>query len=437
MDVKTSLESVDEVTKQLTVSIPADEVAREVDEEIGKLSKNAQLKGFRPGKAPKNVVKKKHGGRVHSEVAYRMISATLRDAVQNHELDMVGEPEIDIISVEPGASVEYKANIFLFPTPEISHYEAFEVEVPRGEVEDKDVDEHIDQLRDSKATPQKLEFRTKAEKGDIVDASIEVIVEGSDESRPEPVVIELGSGRLPAELEDGIVGMEIGEMKEIGEALPDDKEDNASGRKYKVLLSGLSEKVLPELNDEFAKNAGIEGVETVLELRLKVREQIAEKVEEETRSETHAAILKQLVERNEFVVPQIMVDNEIRHMLVQAGLLNPQQTDPARISVESFRQHFNENALSRVRTAIAVDRVAEQENLAVSDDELETAMNDLADKSGMPLEDIKKHFADESQALNFRLDQTRNKVLEFLQSRAKINYTEKVAEAEEGTAEVK
>jgi trigger factor len=442
MDVESNVEEVDEVTRLLTVKIPAGDVAKEVDVELSRLSKQVRLKGFRPGKAPKNLVEKQHGARVRLEVAHRMISGTLKDIVEKHSLDMVGDPDIDIASpLEPGQELEYKASISLFPTPEIKGYDSFTVEVPKKEVTDADVDEALEKIRESKATPQKVEFRTKAQKGDVIDASLEMIVDGEKPERPEPLVVAIGENALPAELEEGLIGMEIGETKEIKGKVPHQHDhDHSDGEEccdhvdqeaiYKVVLNGLSEKVLPELNDEFAKSSGHE-VETLLELRLKVREQLEAQADEGAKADVHVAILDQILDANEFLVPQIMVDNEIRNLLIRTGLVNPQQMDPAKIPVEAFRENLGETAAKRVRTSVVVDRVAEIEKLQASQEELTTAMQELADANGIPLDEVKNYFLDQGRAINFALEQTRNKVLEFLEGRANVTFVEPKEESED------
>ncbi|MDC0358398.1 hypothetical protein OAO01_06235, partial [Oligoflexia bacterium] len=215
---------------------------------------------------------------------------------------------------------------------------------------------------------------------------------------------------------------EIGQQKEISGSIPSDHpEEKLRDKKavYKVTLNTLSEKILPEVDDDFAKTLEME-VETLLELRLKLRGQIEEQVETDRRADVHAKILDQVLDVNPFLVPQVMIDEEIRNLLVRSGVIDPSKMDPSKISVEAFREKMGEVALKRVRTAILVDCVAEAENLRATKAELDKAMEEIAEKNGLPIGEVQKFFMDEGRVMGFSLEQTRNKVLDFLYGRAVV-----------------
>ncbi len=442
-DYSSSVTDIDEVTKQVEVSIPAEVVNQEIDAELSRIAKTTTLKGFRKGKAPKNMVERLHGSRVRMDVAHRLISSSLPEVIQKHKIDAIGDPEIDISSYEPGEQLDYKANLFLFPTPEVKDFLGVQVEAPKYEVSDEDVDAAIEELRRSKATVTKIEEggRDVAQKGDVIDSSLVVEIEGEEPGPAEPLVVAIGEGALPDDLEAGLLGMKVGEEKAIESKISDDHKDEALRGKvttYRVTLNGLSERILPEVDDAFAKDCELE-VETALELKLKVREQLEETKSSEQKAEAQARILDAILEKNIFAVPQILVDDEIRNLLMKNGLIDPNKTDIRRFSVEPFRQGLNEVAKKRVRTAVLVDRIAEQESLTATDEDLEVAYQEMAEKSGMPLEEVKKFFADEHRRMNFSLEQTRNKVLDFLVEKAKVAYVdpEKLKAKEEKAAQAK
>ncbi|MCB0311175.1 MAG: trigger factor [Bdellovibrionales bacterium] len=432
-DLKSELEDLDEVTKRLKVSIPAEKVESEFKDAIGDLARTVALKGFRKGKAPRTVVEKMHGSRVRMEIANRLISESLNKLVNEMKIDMVGVPEIDISSFEPGEEINYTAEISIFPNPEVSGYEKFDLEVERREIEDRDVDDAISELQERHASLKRLDFRTAAKAGDVVDASVSVQIGSQDPSRPEPVHIRLGDKTLPEEVEKQLEGLELLQTREINIQIPETHPDkNLRGQKatYKVTLNALSERVLPELNDEFAKKCDL-GVETVLELRMKVRELLEKNAQSEADRVAREMILKELAQKNEFKVPQAIVDDQIRSMLVQFGVLNPQKVDPSRISVEQFREKLGVVALERVRSTIVVDRIAEKEKLAATEDEIKKHLEEIAEDSNLSLEEVQKYFKEKSRLVELALEMTRTKTLDLLASRAKINFVAPIKSAED------
>jgi len=425
MDFKSSIEDIDTVTKQIKVSIPADTVTTEFNSALNEVAGSAQMKGFRAGKAPRHLVEKMHGQRIRLEVANRLISSSLHNVVRENKIDMVGSPEIDVASFEPGKEIEYTAQISIFPRPEIAGYEQVAVSAPRGEVTDKDVDGVVERMREVRATPRKLEFRNTAQKGDVVDASLLVELEGEEPTRPEPLVVGLGEGRIPAELEEGIVGMEVGTAKEIVVTVPDDHQNKQmAGKKvtYKVTLNSLSEKVLPELTDDFVKSLNLEP-KTILELRVQVRKDLEAQSEREAKEAAHMAILDELMKRNDFQVPQVIIDDEIRSMLVRNNFIDPQKTNPESISMEPFRERLGEMALKRVRSALVVDRIAEKENIRASEEDLQTHIAQVAEQNQLPLEEVRKFFMNAERKMNLLVELTRTRVLDFLLDKAAVTWT--------------
>lgn len=426
MDFKSSVADLDPVTKEFTVSIPAERVSRESESALSGYAARTKIKGFRPGKAPRDLVEKLHGAEIRLEVANRLISSSLNDLIKEHKLDVVGNPDVNISTFEPGKEIEYKAKVSLFPNPEIKGYDKFRVKVVKRETTDSDIDAVIDDMRKSRATPQKLAFRNKAQNGDVIDAMLSVAVEGEEASRPEPLAIVLGEKTLPADVEEQIVGMEVGEAKSIESTIPENHpHQQIRGKKanFKVTLNSLSERVLPELNDAFVETLNM-GVKTVLELRMKIRGQMEEFHAAEAKKDIQAAVLDELLKTNEFVVPQTLVDDEIRSMLMRNGVLDPKQIDVSQLPMDSFREKLGDIAIKRVRSAIIVDQIAKNDDLKASDQDIEKALEEIAQQNGVSTDDVRKFFLSKERGLGFLLEITRNKVLDLLVGRSEVEYTD-------------
>ncbi len=440
MTFEAEILEIDEVTKQLKVSIPAELVEAEFDVAIVNVGKSAQVKGFRPGKAPRQMVEQLHGSRVRMEVANKLISTSLKDVIKQHKIETIGLPEIDISSFEPGKNIEFTANVSLFPTPEIKGYEAFNVSVLKREVTDAAVEEEIGKFLENHATPRKLEFRNKAQAGDVIEGQAAIWLEGDEPSRPEPLFVKLGEGRLPDEVEQGLIGADIGEVKEFGVTFPEDHNDlKLRGKKanYRIGVNVLHEMIKPELTDDWVKSLNY-GPKTVLELRMEVRTGLEKRCAADTDADIQSKILEQLLERNAFKVPQIIIDDQLRSMIVSAGLVDPNKVDVQNLPVESLRENFGKAAADRARGTIIIDSISKKEGLSATEGEMTEAMQKIASGSGHQLEEVKKALVENKRLVGLALDISRDKVLKMLASRAKVEYTASDVESEtEGKTEGK
>ena len=425
-DYSSSIENVDEVTKKIKVTIPGSFISKEYKDALNTLSRSVAIKGFRAGKAPMQMVEKVHGDRAKMDVAQRLVNSSLSDVVKEEKLEIVGSPEIDITTYEMDKGMEYVASVSLFPTPEVKGYESFKVKVQKREVADKDVDEVIEKVRASKATMKKIELRTAAKAGDVVDLTVSVEVEGEKTDRPEPLVIGLGENKLPKELEEGIIGMEIGTQKDIEAQGAAPQGGKPKKTIYKVTLNALFEKLLPELTDDFAKGSDI-GAETVLEMRMKIRKELEEQKARESKSDAQVAVLDVLVKENEFKVPQLLLDDEIRGLLVRAGIMDNKKAENA--DLEPFRKELGEIAMKRVRSSIIIDRIGEALKIKAEKEDIEKEITQLAARSGVGVEDARRFVMDQSRVVGFVMEISRNKVIDTLLSRTQIEYVENLDSA--------
>jgi len=426
MGFTSSITDVDEITKKVSVQVPADDVQKELDVALGRVMKDATIKGFRKGKAPKSIVEKLHGERVRAEVTERLVSKALQELIKEHQIEMVGYPRIDLEPFKAGEELKFEADIDLFPRPTVSGYEKFSIEIPKREIQDEHVDETLKRFQDGQAQLREIKDRDVIQDGDVIQGTITVKIGDEETSKPEPLNAQLGKQELHEDIEKGLIGSKLGEQIRVDSAFPEDHQNEALRGKsavYEVTVEAISEKILPELDDSFAKQSGL-GVETLLEFKLKIREELTKSAETESRSDAQAKIIDQILEQNSFKVPQSLIDDEIRSLMVRQRLIDPQKVDPNKVSVEPFREYFGEPAEKRVKTSIMVDRIAEQEKLDLSPDEHEAAIVRVAEDNGIPADEVRKYLQQNEAASSFRLEQTRNKVLDFLYARATINYVE-------------
>ncbi|NLF24494.1 MAG: trigger factor [Deltaproteobacteria bacterium] len=431
MGVQSSVEDLNEVTKRAKISIPAGEVNGEVGEELTKVARKAVVKGFRVGKVPRHIVEKMYGERVRHDVVNKLVNRSVQELISEHKLEVVGMPKIEDLSFEPGADVTFSAILSIFPSPQIKGYEKFEVQVPKHEVLDAQVDEVLQEVRKSRANVVKVEGRSQVQSGDVIDALVQVVVEGESPARPEQVAIGLGEGQLPEEVEQGLLGMEVGSSREITVVMQGDHvSPKYRGKQavYNVELKGISEKILPELNDEFAKDVQGE-VQTVLELKLDIRKRLEQEQERLANEVAREKVLEQLLTDNPFMVPQVLLDEEIRMILIKEGLLDPTKHDVSRVPVDVFREKLNPVAEKRIKISIIVDTIGSNEDLQASEEDLNDYASRMAGYSGLDIESVKKYLLGKEKRSDTVLEVTRNKVLDFLLNRTTIEYVEPPVEA--------
>lgn len=425
MDFQSSVVDIDEVTKQISVTVPQERVSKEYEASVTQVSRTAKIKGFRPGKVPRQMVERMMGDRIRYDVAHKLINEGLRGAYEQHKLEVVGEPEVDLKEVEPKKALEFTAKVALYPQPTVSNYLNRSVKVAKKEIGDKEVAESLEKLRESKAELKPIEERKQAEKKDVVALSVSVQLEGGEASRPEPFVDELGLGKLPPAVEDGIVGLAVGESKEIQTVIPEDHANTELRGKqttHKVTLHGIFTKNMPELTDEFVKTTGM-GVETVDALKAKIKEQLTQQASDDLKNEAQGALLDLLVKENPFKVPQVLVDDEIRGIVARYGFAG-RDAQPESINVEVFRPQFEEFALNRIRCAIIIDRIGSIEEIKVEESDRDNMIQRIADQNGSTVEAARKALLDKSRIMGFLLEVRRTKILDHLMAKTKVEYVD-------------
>jgi trigger factor len=425
MDFQSSVVDIDEVTKQISVTVPQERVAKEYETSVKSVSRTARINGFRPGKVPRHMVERLMGDRIRYDVANRLINEGLRGAFEEHKLEVVGEPEVDLKEMEPAKALEFTAKVALYPQPSISNYLNRSVEVAKRPIGDTEVAESFERLREAKAELKPIEDRKVAEKGDVVALSVSIQADGGEFSRPEPFVDELGAGKLSADVEAQVAGMTVNDSKEISVVAPAEHANPEMAGKnlvYKVTLHGIFTKNMPEFTDEVVKTLGFD-VDTVDALKAKIKEQLSAQAEEDMKNEAQGALLDLLVKENPFKVPQVLVDEEIRGIVARYGFAG-RDVDPQTIDITPFRGQFEEFALNRIRCAIIIDRVGSSEEIKVEEADRDKMIQRIAEQNGSTVEATRKTLLDKSRIMSFLLEVRRTKILEHLMAKTSVQYVD-------------
>jgi trigger factor len=419
-DIQAQITTVDEITRKAVVSVPASQIDSEYKAAIKKYSSRAKVNGFRPGKAPVAMIEQMYGDSLRWDAVSKLVSDSLQKVVQKNELQMVGTPKIDITSNKPGSDLEFTADFSIYPTPTITGYDSISIEVEKEELTDDAVNKVIDSIRRSRATVQPTD-RKMVQSDDVIDVSVVFKAKDGSETAAETATIGLGDGRLPKEFDDQVIGMQVGETREVRLASGEEGELN-----YSVTLNSISERVLPELTDEFVASLN-EEAKTVKDLKDRISANLTSQFEAQANEKAKNVVVEKLIELNPFQIPQSMIDDEIRNLLIRVGAVDPNNTKFEDIPADPFRDSFGEMATKRVKANIVLDQVAQKENITPNDEDMKKAFQEIAAQSRITEAEARRRFTGRSM-LHLAVEITRSKTQDVLIEKAKISYTPKKSE---------
>jgi len=425
--MKSTIEDISAVKKKLHIQVTPEAIAQEMVKALADVAKKAKIPGFRPGKAPRAVVERHYAAEIESEVMNKLISASYLQALQEHSLSPVDMPSISNISpFDKAAPLNFTAVVEVRPKIELGTYDGIEVKEQEMTVSDDEVNQTIDRLREMYANLEVVEGRP-LEKNDSAVIDFEGFQDGKpiEGAKASDYLLELGSNALIPGFEEQLTGMNKGETREIQVTFPADytnKDLAGKDARFTVRLQEIKKKVLPELNDEFAKNIGED--KSLAELREGIRKDIEIRKRNEQASAQREALLSTLVDAHTFDVPAGMVDRELLSMArSHATRLARRGADMKTFDIAKFREENKALAEKRVKGLLLLEEIAVKEKVDVSDQEVSSALAAMARSSNQSVDAIKKYYESQEGGLeNLRSSLIQEKTLGLLLSRAKKSY---------------
>lgn len=412
---------------EVEVSVDSETFKNAINAVYKKQVKNIRIPGFRPGKAPKAVIEKMYGKEVFYEDAIRRVyPQALQDAVDEAGLRVVPDKiDLDVTSASEDG-VTFKAVVTTYPEVTIDGYKGIEVEAVSDEVTDEKIDEEIDKARQRASSIETVTDRP-AQDGDITTIDFEGFVDGEafDGGKAEGYSLTLGSGSFIPGFEDQIVGHSTGEEFTINVTFPEDYEvDELAGQpaEFKINLHEIKTRILPELDDEFVKDVS-EEAETVEDYRKEISETLAEDLKKARENDIENKLVDALIEKVDGDVPDAMYENKIDDMIREFEYrLNAQGLDLETyvrytgLTKEAFRDQYSDEAEKRVNIRLALEKIAELENIEVSDEELEEEYKKISETHNADLDRV-KHAIPEK---DLRIDLAVGKAMDLVKENAEI-----------------
>jgi trigger factor len=410
---------------QLTIALPADVVTKEEARTAQKYARQAQLPGFRPGKAPLAMIQKKFQDNIRRDVLSHLIEAGLTEALGEAKLVPVSEPEIQVkeISFGEGKAIEFQAKFEIEPEIALKKYKGATISKAEAGVTDADVEETLERLRDRMAVlePSTAEV---VEKGSFAETEMSFVTtddKAKAEMPQKAFTVEVGNGKLLAEIEDSLLGMKPGEEKEVNVSFPADYfEASLSGRPatFKVKVLELKKKTMPELNDEFANS--IKAGSTVASLKEEIRADIEQNKKEESRKAHRQQILDYLIENNPFGVPKAMVARQAQRLLQSMEEDFKRRGSQVPGLDEDQRKALAESAERIVKSSLLLRAVAEKEKIELEPAKFRERIDSLAKGTQQTPEQVEK-FLESQGILNRMKDEAlTDQVFDFLISNAEM-----------------
>ncbi len=422
--MKTEFLDVNETRKNVRVEIPSAVVDAEIDRIAREYSRKARIPGFRPGKAPARVIKHRFRDQILHDVAHDLIPRAVDDALRERGVEAVDTPDIRDVVVDEGQPLTFTASFDTLPGFDPGDLSSLSLSPHVTAVPDDAVDAAMQRLRERAARYDAVEDRGVLE-GDTVVADLERRAGGgSDPDRHENVTIELGAKANPPGFDAQLLGLETGGRKSFAIQYPDDyviKELAGTSVDYAVSVKGIKRRVLPELDDEFAKDLG--EFDTLAALRQRMRDDLEHEARHAAERDERAELMKQLAARVPFEVPGSLVDREIDRRIEDfARRLMEQNVDPrqAGIDWQAFRESQREAARDSVGAALVLEEVARREHLEPSDDEMEREVARYAESSGRTPAAVRALLEKDGGLSRVRSGLRREKAVDFVKQRAGV-----------------
>jgi trigger factor len=423
--MQVTVNEVGGLTRKLKIVLPKEEVTRELDAGFRKIKNEARIKGFRRGKVPRHILEQTYGQQVRAEVAEKLVQATYFDAVEKEKLDVVAHPEIKTPVFEEDGSFSYEAEVDTRPQFELQGYKGIEIEKEKITVTDAEIDSEIERLRREFAPLRSVEDRA-AQEGDIVIVDFDGFHEGKHikQVHGENVNVDVGTGRHGQEFENKLVGMKKGEDASVEVNFDADSPNPLMAGKtveFKIKVNDIKERVMPKLDDEFAKDVG-EEFDSLSALRQHINEKILAEKEQALEGDISDRIMQKLLAANQFEVPSRLVQHEINEYIkqteetLQRGGLS---LEAAGINRAEAEERYRETAVKRVRGDFVLKEIAEQEEIKVLDEDLNNGFARIAKQYNMTVPEVKGYFKSRDDMLPFISELLNEKILKFLRDEAK------------------
>lgn len=442
--MKTELVDVSATRKELKVEIEADVVREAYDRISDKYAQMANVPGFRRGHAPRSVVRTRFKDEIRGEVLREIVPQAISDAIAQNDLQVIGEPDVHLddetgLNKLGAEALTVHAHVEVLPEVELGEYKGLEAARRTRPVTDEDVNGVIQMMREQSAALEPVEDRG-AQSGDIVTVNFQGKFVGDAEAEDinvDDVDVELGSEGVQAEFNENLTGVKADDERTFTVNYPEDFTSKGLAGKtvdYHAKVTAVRIKVLPELDDEWAKSLGEDDYDSLATLKEKIREDLEGRARYESDNQVRSEVMQKLVEAHPFEAPQSIVEAQANHRLetvvrdMMGRGFDPRNAD---IKWEGVRDSMMQQAELDVRGMMLLERIAEEENIEVTPEEIENEINQMAEASRQAVEQVRATLTKQGGERSIAPRLRNRKALDFLVANAKVTDEEWKEEKQE------
>ncbi len=419
--MKVQVDEISPVKKSLTIEIPEEVVSKAFVEAYSDLNRQVKVPGFRPGKVPVSLLEKKYGPAIADDIVRKLVPDYYEKAVEETGIFPVEFPSFDKVEAKKGSALSFTATVEVKPSVTIGDYEGIVLTRREAQVSDEDLDKALVAKQEEQSQLEVCTEDHAIVSGDFVIVDFEGFLDGKpvQDGKQAGYTIQVGSNAFPPPLESELTGKKKGDILDLAVPYPEDFQNKAIAGKrvdFHIEIQEVKTKVLPALDDEFAKDLGHE---TLAELKAKTKEGLLEESKHQQEHEQKKALIDQLIERNPFEIPSSLVARELNGIM---GSFPDQKTLGEEADKrETLMKELEPLARHRVAEALILSEIVKKEAIGVSEEEVEKELVLIAERRGSSLKEVKQAFFQKEGALEGLKSQIKDqKALDLIYSKAKF-----------------
>lgn len=433
--MKVDITDIGSTRKKMTVEIPREEVSKVAEEIYRNLSRNAVVKGFRRGKAPRSLLKTYYGGYIKEEMAAKLVREKFDELARENNLFVVSMPEFENAEPKEGEDFVFSATFDVKPEVEPSVYTGFELTRPKVSVDEKDVDEVIERLRQTYADVKEVDDPEYCSvEGDYV--VLDITCDEDESLNRSRMTVEAGGRSVFPGLEKAVVGMKTGESKEVDVTFGDDhflEARRGTTARLRIQVLAIRNRILPVLDDSFAAMVH-KGATSVEGLRDAIRDDLKARLDAEVRSVLEKQVTEKLLEANAFEVPESMI--RLQAIMMLHGMSQRLAAQGVKLKdvypdADSLREESMASAERLVRTSLLVEAIAKKAGIEVTDEDVEKDIARIAEKYSVGSDEVRKNFEEQDRMGELKYEILERKVFDYIIANSTVVEVESLAQ--EGT----
>ncbi|WP_295159350.1 trigger factor [Selenomonas sp. AE3005] len=423
--MKVTVENGENQQVTLTIEVEAAEVSKATEKAVKRLGNRVNIPGFRKGKAPRKIIERNVGMEAIMQEAFDIVAPkAFADALEEQKIDPVTRPDIDIVTLEEGKDLVFKATVTPRPEVTLGEYKGLKVEKKVAEVTDEDVEKQIKTFQDRQGKMVDAPEGSAVKDGDFTTLDFEGFVNGEafEGGKGQDYPLQIGSGSFIPGFEDQLIGAKIGEEKEVNVKFPEEyhsKELAGKDAMFKCTIRSIKQKELPAIDDELAKK--VSKFETIAELRADVRKNLEENAQRQAENTQRTEAIEQATNNITVDIPAVMIDNRVNAMIQEMAMRLEQQgmnletyLQYAGTDLNKIREDYRETAEKNVKTDLMLEEVAKAENIKVEAKDLDAEVAGMAAAYGATPVQIQKIIKEQGRVGDLAATVLRKKTAQFI-----------------------